>query len=270
MSPSHEPDDPAERPDPGEPRTEGGDEPLSPEAQGMAIGAVINDLNARDPDDAHRTRDEAESWAQMRWLKVLALLLALVILGGAALAAGMLVINRDSTPSGTGAGAAPPPAAPPAGTVAGAGAPADVGAPGRGGDCAVDPADVTVDTVTTTSTRDSHGTNTRGETTITNIGDVPVNVAWFVSHSTGHDNSGTELTDEGWYGGPILLGPGESRTELVGVRVLDSGDRTWTLITGLAAFADSPDCFNEVSAQGDQTLELLARPVPNPFPAGPS
>ena len=206
-------------------------------------------------------------------LRVLIGLLMMVLAG----TLGMLLLLRQaalddeqrvSAPAAAPAApAAEAPAAPaadaPAADAAAAAAPAASGA------CSVDPEDVTVSTVVTTTTPDNHGTTIRGETTITNAGDVPVYIAWHESQSTGHDNSGRELTSAGWYGGPFLLGPRESRTELVGVRVFDRGDRTWTLITDLAAFADSPDCFDEVMSDGDAGLVRLARPVPNPFPAGP-
>ena len=198
-------------------------------------------------------------------LRVLIGILMMVLAGGL----GMFFLLRQAAlddeqrVSAPAAAPAAPAADAPAADAAAAAAPAASGA------CSVDPEDVTVSTVVTTTTPDNHGTTIRGETTITNAGDVPVYIAWHESQSTGHDNSGRELTSAGWYGGPFLLGPRESRTELVGVRVFDRGERTWTLITDLAVFADSPDCFDEVMSDGDAGLVRLARPVPNPFPAGP-
>ncbi len=226
----------------------------------MAVGSVVADLVAEDAADPERRTEPGVFRSRGRWLRILMLLFALVVLGGAILAAAILVIG-SRTDEPTGNGSAP--------IVAQDGAAGPEAPPPDAGDCAVDPGAVAVSTTTTSNVPDSHGTTIRGETTITNTGDVPVNVAWRSSQSTGHDNSGAELLDEGWYGGPFLLQPGETRTELVGVRVFDSGERTWTLITDLAAFADSPACLNQVLQEPDTAYEQYARPVENPFPAGP-
>ena len=236
---------------------------MSPATRGMAVGSVINDLLAGDRADNRPGDGSHEYRARLRWFNVLMLLLAVVIIGGAVLTAAMLVITSRS------AGTATPPGAAEAGAGAPA-APAD-DRPGEpaAADCTVSPGTVTAETVITETSADEHRTNVRGETTITNTGDSPVYVAWRESHSTGHDNSGTELTDEGWYGGPFLLQPGESRTELVGAQTFDSGEQTWTLITDLATFPEAPTCADPVFAGKEAALAKLAAPVPNPFPAGP-
>lgn len=229
---------------------------LSPEAKGMAYGSVVNDLLADDQTVAY---DAREPRARARWWTVLLLVVAAVVIGGAFLAAAMLVINSRSpdTAGSSGSGAA-----------TGASVTDPAAAPVTG-DCTIPDGTITVDTRITETTSDDHRTNVRGETVITNNGTAPVYVAWRESQSTGHDNSGNELTDEGWYGGPYLMQPGEARTELVGAQVFTSGESTWTVITDIAVFAESPECANPVFEDGEPALEAIAEPVANPFPAGP-
>lgn len=237
-------------PDDAEPHAP--EDTLSPAARGMAVGSVISDILIEDAAERGPLGDRSEYRARSRWATVLRLLLALVAIGGAMLIAAMLVINsRDE-----GSPASPDAAAPAAGAAAGS-------------DCTVPPGTVTVVTTVTDTTTDNHRTNVRGETIITNTGAVPVYVVYRESHSNGHDNAGTALLDEGWYGGPFIIQPGESRTELVGAQVFTSGESTWGVITDLAVFPTSPECTQPVFANRDQSFADLAEPVANPFPVGP-
>lgn len=108
----------------------------------------------------------------------------------------------------------------------------------------------------------SHATAYQGRVTFTNTGDEPVHFIhdkWLYTGPSGMD-------DHGWYGGPYLLEPGESREEIITIGGSEERGYTWGMVTEVAVFGGSTECLTEFGQRGDVGYEAIAQPVANPFP----
>ena len=191
--------------------------------------------------------------------------LVAVLLVVAALIVIALALRSGETTDTEGA-SGPAPAAPTAPAAPAADAAA---APQSIEDCAVDPAVVSATADLTSTSSTDHATVFQGVATLTNTADVPVYVALRLSQSTGSAERNGR-TDEGWFGGPYLLAPGESREERLSAQEFTDGEETWTLVTDYAAFAGTTACLDLMLEADPQGYEDLATRIPDPFPAGPA
>lgn len=190
------------------------------------------------------------------WLLIPALVV-LVLFFVAAL--GLAIARRDS---GVASPAAPAP--PPAVAQAPQGANAQQGT-GAQGDCSVEPTAISVVSEVTAKNQTDHATVFQGTTTVTNTSDAPIYVALRKSQSTGASGR----TDEGWFGGPYLLAPGEQRVELTSGQSFTSGDSTWTLLTDYAPFAGTMECLTQIATPDGSGYDTIAVPIEDPLPVGP-
>ena len=238
---------------------------MTPEAKGMLLGAAAAALMEEDA-----KLDAEDQRFSVRPLWIWLIVMAIVLLGAAAIA-GAMVFLRDDTE-----GASPPadvqqsqPASPateptaiePTAPEASAGGEAPAAAVSAA--CVLDASAVVVatDLTETITKEDSTQTGYRGVAEFVNSSNVPIYLNLRRSQNVG------DAPVEGWYDYQILLAPGEvHRAELTG-QSWTNRDPTWTVYTTYAAYPATDEC--RFQAGGDETLDELARPVPNPLPVGP-
>jgi hypothetical protein len=236
----------------------------------MAIGRMLNEIDDQDkadpaldrldPNHTQHAAESQEDRADHRFFSRLLLIAVLILLGGAAVA-GALLFNRlgvADTPTSVVPAVAPSaadPAAPAAENPVPGGLDSD--------SCVLPASAVAVDAVLTeTITKeDSTQTGYRGAMAFTNTTEGAIYLNLRRSQSLG------DAPDEGWYDYQIPLAPGETYAATVTGQSWTNRDPTWTVYTEYAAYPATYDCRLQVG--GDDLLDALARPIPNPLPVGP-